>query len=123
MRSSTLMTGGTEGQQLGDHRWTATVGIRDIQVTSTENLKVFPVPVDDYANISFTLNAASEVEMGIYNIVGAKVATVEYSHFPAGDHTITWNGASDSGKILETGMYILRMRAGNDVSSLKILKK
>ena len=61
--------------------------------------------------------------MGIYNIVGAKVATVEYSHFPAGDHTITWNGASDSGKVLETGMYILRMRAGNDVSSLKILKK
>jgi hypothetical protein len=121
--NSALMTGGTEGQQLGDHRWTATTGIRDLQVTSTENLKVFPVPVDDYANISFTLNAASEVEMGIYNIVGAKVATVEYSHFPAGDHTITWNGAGDSGQILETGMYILRMRAGNDVSSLKILKK
>jgi hypothetical protein len=121
--NSALLAGGTEGQQLGDNRWTATTGIRDFQVTSTENLKVFPVPVDDYANISFTLNAASEVEMSIYNIIGAKVANVEYSHFPAGDHTITWNGASDGGEVLETGMYILRMRAGNDVSSLKILKK
>jgi hypothetical protein len=116
-------TGGTEGQAIGDPRWTAITGIRDFKVTATENLKVFPVPVDDYANISFTLKTASEVEMSIFNIVGAKVATVEYSRYPAGDHTITWNGASDSGKVLETGMYILRMRAGNDVSSLKILKK
>jgi flagellar hook assembly protein FlgD len=86
-------------------------------------LKVFPMPVDNYANISFSLNAASEVEMSIYNIVGAKVTSVEYGRFPAGEHTITWNGASDSGQILETGMYILRMKAGNNVSSFKILKR
>ena len=120
--NSYLMTAGTEGQQLGALRWTAATSVRQMQ-TESEALKVFPMPVDDYANISFTLNAASDVEMTIYNIVGKKVATVEYSHYPAGDHTITWNGTSDSGKILETGMYILRMRAGKDVSLLKIMKR
>jgi hypothetical protein len=120
--NSALMTSGTEGQQLGDHRWTAITSVSQLKVESGA-IKVFPMPVDDYANISFTLNAASDVEMSIYNIVGAKVASVEYSRYPAGDHTITWNGASDSGKILETGMYILRMQAGKDISTVKILKK
>lgn len=120
--NSYLMTGGTEGQQLGDHRWTAATSVSQLQ-TESGALKVFPMPVDDYANISFTLKAASDVEMSIYNIVGAKVATVEYSRYLAGDHTITWNGTSDSGKILEPGMYILRMKAGKDVSSLKIMKR
>jgi hypothetical protein len=79
----------------------------------TGAIKVYPMPVEDYANISFKLNAASDVEMSIYNIVGAKVATVEYGRYAAGD----------SGKMLETGLYILRMKAGNDVSSLKIMKR
>ena len=116
------MTGGTEGKQLGDHRWTAVTGVSQLEI-ETRAIKVYPVPVEDYANISFTLNAASDVEMSIYNIVGAKVATIEYGRYPAGEHTITWNGASDSGKILETGMYILRMKAGNDVTSMKIMKR
>jgi hypothetical protein len=120
--NSTLMTGGTEGQQMGDHRWTAVTGVNQVQ-TASGSLKVFPVPVEDHASISFILNTASDVEMTIYNIMGKKVANVEYSRFPAGEHTITWNGASDSGSILEPGLYILRMRVGNDVSSLKILKR
>ncbi len=120
--NSALMTGGTEGQQLGDHRWTAVTSVSQVQVDEG-SLKVFPMPITDYANISFTLNAPSDVEMSIYNIMGKKVASVEYNRYPAGDHTITWNGASDSGSIIEPGMYILRMRAGKDVTSLKMLKR
>jgi hypothetical protein len=118
--NTALMAGGTEGQQLGDHRWSAVTSVSQVQVEEGA-LKVFPMPVEDYANISFKLNAASDVEMSIYNIIGAKVATVDYGRYPAGEHTIIWNGSSDSGKVLETGMYILRMKAGNDVSSLKIM--
>jgi hypothetical protein len=120
--NSALMTGGTEGQQLGDNRWTAVTSVRQMEAVSG-SLKVFPMPVDDYANISFSLSAASDVEMIIYNIMGKKVGNVEYNRYPAGDHTISWNGAGDSGSILEPGLYILRMRAGNDVSSVKILKR
>jgi hypothetical protein len=119
---ATLLTAGTHGQALGDRGWDPTTGISQVQMESS-SINVFPMPIDDFANISFTLKAASDVEMTIYNIVGKKVATVEYSHYPAGDHTITWNGANDSGKILEPGMYILRMKAGKDVSSLKIMKR
>jgi len=120
--NSALMAGGTEGQQLGDHRWTAVTSVNQVQVEEG-SLKVFPMPVTDYANISFSLNAASEVEVTVYDIMGKKIASVEYNRYPAGDHTITWNGTSDSGSIIEPGLYILRMRAGQEVSSLKMLKR
>jgi hypothetical protein len=118
--NSALLTGGTEGQQLGDHRWTAITSVSQVQIEEGA-LKVFPMPVEGFANISFSLNGSSDVELSIYNIVGAKVASIDYGRYPAGEHTITWNAAGDSGKMLETGMYILRMKAGNDVSSLKIM--
>jgi len=118
------VTGSSTGEQLGDPNWEATsvVSVGDLSHDAA-GLSIYPLPVNDYANISFSLNAASDVEMAIYNIMGKKVSSLEYNRYPAGDHTITWNGTSDSGSIIEPGMYILRMRAGNDVSSLKILKR
>jgi len=117
-----LLTASTAGGQLGDPRWTGTVGVYNLDYNSA-SLEVFPVPVVDFATIRFNLDADAEVEISLYSVVGQKVATLSYGTYPAGMNTISWSGSDDSGHMLGTGMYILKMTAGSEVSTLKILKK
>ncbi|WP_461369977.1 FlgD immunoglobulin-like domain containing protein, partial [Candidatus Darwinibacter acetoxidans] len=47
-----------------------------------------------------------------YNIKGQKVKTLANSLFQAGNHTLVWDGCSDEGEKLASGVYLLRMEAG-----------
>ena len=69
-------------------------------------------------NIRFTLKSDANVNIAVYNVVGMRVATIANNRYPAGENTVTWNGA-----MLESGMYIVRMNTGNEVSTIKFLKK
>ncbi len=116
--------GSTTSGQLGDLNWKGELATGTKQFDySNSNLEVFPVPVVDFATIRFNLDADSEVEISLYSLVGQKVAAISYGSYPSGIHSISWNGADDSGHQLGTGMYILKMTAGSEVSTLKILKK
>ena len=119
-----LMTASTSSGQLGDPRWDGenVTGRKEFN-TSNSDLEMFPMPVSDNATIRFSLDGSADVELAVYSVVGQKVATVSYGSYPSGTHTINWNGTDDAGNTLYTGMYILRMKAGNKVSTLKILKK
>lgn len=114
-----LLTASSAGGQLGDPRWTGTVGVYNLDYNRA-SLEVFPVPVVDFATIRFNLDADAEVEISLYSLVGQKVATISYGNYPAGMNTISWSGSDHQ---LGTGMYILKMTAGSEVSTLKILKK
>ncbi|MFC2081334.1 T9SS type A sorting domain-containing protein [Bacteroidota bacterium] len=115
------VTGASDGKHLGDPRWDATLkdvtSVRDLN-RNTSGLSVYPVPVDMQANISFTLMRDANVDIAVFNIVGKRVATIEQSRYPAGTHTLTWNR-----KMLDPGMYMLRMNTGNKVNTVKILMK
>jgi len=123
-KNTPLMAASSTSGQLGDLRWDGEIVIGTEQFDySNSNLEVFPVPVVDFATIRFNLDTDAEVEISLYSVVGQKVATLSYGSYPSGSHSISWNGADDSGHQLGTGMYILRMNAGSEVSTLKILKK
>lgn len=122
--NSTLYVGDSEGGQMGDPRWDASysTNVKNLRYTGAA-LEVFPVPVSDYATIRFSVDVDADVEVSVYSVVGQKVATVAYGSYSSGIHTISWNGADDSGHMLTTGMYILRLNAGSEISTLKIMKK
>jgi len=119
-----LMTGSTTSGQLGDMRWDGevAVGVEQLDYNSL-NLEVFPVPVENYATIRFSLDAEAKVELSLYSVVGQKVSSISYGTYPEGSHSISWSGTDNAGMQLGTGMYILKMTAGSKVSTLKILKK
>lgn len=119
-----LALGSTTGGQLGDLNWEGVIAVGVEQLDYNQfDLAVYPVPVNDHATIRFNLDSEADVEISLYSVVGQKVASVAYGSYPEGIHSISWSGADDSGNHLGTGMYILRMRAGSEVSTLKILKK
>jgi flagellar hook assembly protein FlgD len=60
-------------------------------------------------SISFDLAHEGYVVIEAYNVLGQKVAMIADGTFPAGKTTLTWDGKSDSGTDLASGMYLYRM--------------
>ncbi len=111
------LTGATDGGQLGDRNWTAssTVGVKPFLKEVVE-LSVYPMPVQNQVTISFELKAAAQVQMEVYSLTGQRVAQVINTQYPAGVHQYSWNA-----EMLETGMYLLRMKAGTNASTVKMI--
>ena len=58
----------------------------------------------------------SEVSIQVYNVQGRLVETLAEHNMQAGYHSITWNADQHS-----SGMYFVKMIAGDQVSTQKLL--
>jgi hypothetical protein len=109
--------GATDGGQMGDRNWEATWA-SSVKPVFEEgvSLSVYPMPVGNHATISFELKAEAMVEMEVYSLTGQRVADVIHTQYPAGTHQYNWDAGT-----LETGMYLLRMKAGSATSTIKMI--
>ncbi|MDD3562998.1 MAG: FlgD immunoglobulin-like domain containing protein [Candidatus Cloacimonetes bacterium] len=78
----------------------------------TELKKVFPNPFNPSATISYSLVDAAPVSIKIYNSRGQMVRSFEEGLQNAGSYNLIWNGEDNSGRSLPTGVYYIRMQAG-----------
>lgn len=118
--NSIAANGGTDGLQVGDRRWEATnsVGV-NTQIKQALEMSVYPMPANQHLTIDFSVENESLVQIDVYNLTGARVASVVNAQYPAGSHSFTYSLDGSMGN----GMYILRMKAGNASSSAKIVVK
>jgi len=115
---SAAFTGGTDGLQLGDRNWTASFSTEVKQYRNDATaLSIYPVPAQHQVAINFTLQSDAFVRVEVFNLMGKHVADVVNSHYMAGSHQFNWNLDG----MLETGMYLLRMNAGNEFSTTKMI--
>jgi hypothetical protein len=70
-----------------------------------------PNPFKGNTEIQFALPNASRVELGVYNVAGQKVASLASGSYPAGYHSIRWNGRDGQGRLLSNGVYFYRLEA------------
>ncbi len=47
-------------------------------------------------------------QIGIYDVAGRKLRTLADRIFPAGEHTLTWDGTDDAGRAVPRGVYFVR---------------
>ena len=80
-----------------------------------------PNPFRGGTALAFDLPAQSRARLDIYNVAGRKVTTVVDREFPAGRHSVRWNGTDDSGRKVPAGIYFYRIEAGADVSTKKMI--
>jgi hypothetical protein len=71
-----------------------------------------PNPFNPETMISYFLSAGSRVNLSIYNVLGQRVRTLLDTYQEAGTHSLTWDGRSDDGMQLPSGIYFYRMQAG-----------
>ena len=70
-----------------------------------------PNPFSGQTTVEFDLAEQSRVTVAVYDMMGRKVATLVDGVRSAGSHAVGWNGQSDSGQDLASGVYLLRMQA------------
>lgn len=70
---------------------------------------VSPNPVTSTASISFGIPVTAEVELTVYDLSGRAVSSPGSGQMQAGTHTVTWNGASESGEPVPNGVYFMRL--------------
>ena len=80
-----------------------------------------PNPFNSSTILRFALPQAADIELTIYNLAGQKVAHLTRGWHAAGHYTTHWDGRNDAGVRLATGVYIYRLRAGEQVQVRKLL--
>lgn len=84
-------------------------------------LESFPNPFNPATQISYALPEAGDVNITIYNVLGQKVRVLVNQKQSGGKYAIQWNSTNDSGQVVPTGMYFLRMQVGTYVAERKLL--
>jgi len=84
---------------------------------ATLSFSVFPNPAST-VNLAFTLPRATDVELGVYDLVGRRVATVVSGQMAAGSYQKVWRGLDDGGNKVHSGVYFYHLRAGNEVRKI-----
>lgn len=73
------------------------------------------------ARLKLVLSEAAEVTVDILDPAGRHVATVQQGPQPAGEHIVHWNGHDASGGRALAGLYFVRLRAGAQTRTLKLV--
>ena len=95
----------------------------------TRLLQNYPNPFNPETWIPFQLNQDAEVSVSIYNVSGRLVRTFPIGFRSAGiylsqDKAIYWNGRTDNGETVSSGIYFYQLNAGDysSTSRMVILK-
>jgi hypothetical protein len=78
------------------------------------------------AIVRFGLAQADRVEVDVYDVSGRQVRKLADRMFPAGEHTLTWDGVNDQGQMVSRGVYFTQVKFVNrhfsDSKKLTVLK-
>jgi hypothetical protein len=80
-----------------------------------------PNPFNPATKITFANRTPGNVELRVFNVRGELVKTLAKQWFPAGVHTVTWDGHTDGGASASSGMYFAQVKAAGAVDNLKML--
>jgi spore coat protein A len=80
-----------------------------------------PNPFNPVTTIRFQLTASSPVDLKIYNVAGQEVRTLASRSFPAGLHSLEWDGKDNSGTSVPSGVYFYQLRSGEFTQQKKML--
>ena len=79
-----------------------------------------PNPFRQRTTIHFKITASTDVKLDVYNVLGRKVATLVDGPLPAGDHAVQWDGLSDGGQTVASGVYLYRLEVGGIVQASRM---
>ncbi len=88
-----------------------------LSVPSVYALKAaYPNPFNPTTTIGYAVPKTSDVKVVVYDMLGREAAVLVNSSVEVGNYSVNWN-ASD----LSSGMYLIRMTAGDFTSTQKIM--
>ena len=95
-----------------------------IEIIDEINLSNYPNPFNPETKIVFNLPEECNVKLEIYNIKGQKVKTLLDCYMSPGRSEMIWNGKDGNGKLVSSGIYFYKLKAGDyrEVKKMVLLK-
>jgi len=102
-------------------QWAAlSTGGEDVRPLSFELLGNYPNPFNPSTKIRYTLDSEAQVRVEIFNLLGRRVRTLWNASQAPGQYELAWNAEGDDGKKLSSGVYFLRIMAGDQTRTGKM---
>jgi len=80
-----------------------------------------PNPFTTKTTIQYELSKRSDVDVSVYNMLGQKVRDLFSGKQSSGVHSVSWDGRGDSGEKSSSGIYFVRVEAGDEEASRKVM--
>ncbi|HBY99741.1 MAG TPA: hypothetical protein DEO84_00335, partial [candidate division Zixibacteria bacterium] len=81
----------------------------------------YPNPFNPTTTIALTVPEKSHVELSVYDITGARVATLINSDLQAGTYRVNFGGKDENGKAISSGVYFYRLKTADQTISRKMI--
>jgi hypothetical protein len=80
----------------------------------------YPNPFNSHTVIEFTIAAAGQASLTIYDIQGRVVRNLLNSYYETGHYQAVWDGYSESGQAVSSGVYFYTLKSNNYLSTKKM---
>jgi len=105
---------------------TILVSVHEISPQNTPStfslIQNYPNPFNPQTQIGFTLLHQAKVTLAIYDLLGREVIRlIDQENYSNGTHEITWHGNTSSNVGATTGVYLLRLQAGDQLLAKQML--
>ena len=80
-----------------------------------------PNPFNPHTTIRFSVPDTRMVTLRVYDVAGRLVTTLAERDFPAGAHSVTWNGNDRRGVASASGVYFYKITAGGNTATKKMV--
>ena len=85
------------------------------------SIRAYPNPFNPETTIEYNLNASTQVSIKIFNIQGKQIRSLIDTYRQAGTYNLKWNGLNDNGTQVPSGVYFIRITAGNETLNHRIV--
>jgi hypothetical protein len=93
----------------------------DLNPPATRITSIFPNPFNPMTRIEFAVSQKARVNLSIYDAAGRRVRVLVNEAMEAGDYETAWNGRSDTGRSVASGIYFCRLCVGTVVETKKMV--
>jgi hypothetical protein len=80
----------------------------------------YPNPFNPSTEITFAIPKQTNVKVVVYNLSGAEIATLVNQSMSAGNYRAVWNGRTDDGRTVSSGVYFYHLRAEGFTATKKM---
>lgn len=81
----------------------------------------YPNPFNPATNIRFHLPQDGKVRLEVFNLLGQKVRVLADEYRAAGTHSVVWDGRSEAGVPVSSGIYFYRLVSGPFTETKRML--
>ncbi len=81
----------------------------------------YPNPFNPQTIIRFDVASKTGITLKVFNILGQEIRTLINSEVTPGEKSVVWDGKNNAGTVVNSGIYIYELRAGDFRESKKLV--